>query len=74
MTIKLPMAKEEEMFEQVDHQGKTIKIGDSVLVLQAGQQQEVVVSSLVKKQNHYWVGYNNDKQYCPWPLVRRKQP
>ena len=69
MTIKLPMATEEH-FTDVEHQGKQIKVGDIVLVREAGTQKSVAVSSIVKKQDHYWVGYNDNARYCPWPLVQ----
>lgn len=61
---------EKEFFEEVTHQGKTIKVGDQVIIRQAGQIRLVEVSSLSKSQGHYWVGYNNNQQVCPWPLVQ----
>ncbi|MCB0213173.1 MAG: hypothetical protein KDJ52_27775 [Anaerolineae bacterium] len=70
MHNQLPMANNAEYFQEVTHQGKTIKVGDTVLVSQTGQQKKVVVSRIVKKQNHYWVSYDGDKGICPWPLVR----
>lgn len=69
MSDHLPLANE-EYFDEVSYQGKTIKIGDKVIVIQAGQQREVEVSSILKKQNHYWVGYEDNSQFCPWPLVK----
>ncbi len=72
MSYSLPMA-EEEYFDKVEHQGKVIKTGDTVIVSQAGKEKAVEVSSIIRKQGHYWVGYNNNAPYCPWPLVRLKQ-
>ena len=72
MSYNLPMA-EEEYFDEVEHQGKVIKKGDTVMVSQAGKDIAVKVSSIIRKQGHYWVGYNNNAHYCPWPLVRLKQ-
>ena len=69
----LPMADATEFFDQVTHQGKTVKVGDRVMVSQAGQSIEVEVSTISKKQNHYWVGYDDNRQFCPWPLVRVKR-
>ena len=69
----LPMADATEFFDQVTHQGKTVKVGDQVMVSQAGQSIEVEVSTISKKQNHYWVGYDENRQFCPWPLVRVKR-
>ena len=68
----LPMADAIEFFDQVTHQGKTVKVGDRVMVSQAGQSIEVEVSVITKKQNHYWVGYDDNRQFCPWPLVKVK--
>lgn len=65
----LPLSQE-EFFDQVTHQGKTIKIGDKVIVRKAGEEKIVEVTSLVKKQGHYWVGYEANQQFYPWPLVR----
>jgi hypothetical protein len=28
------------------------------------------VSSLIKRDNHYWVGYAENQHMCPWPLVQ----
>ena len=67
----LPMASDEEFFETVTHQGKTIKVGDQVVIQAAGDSRTVEVTSLVKRQGHYWVGYEG-KQFYPWPLVRLK--
>lgn len=69
MNINLPMM-EEEHFDEVKHQGKIISVGDSVIVPQAGQQRLVTVSSISKKQGHYWVGYDDNAHFCPWPLAR----
>ena len=72
MEHPLPLADNVEYFEEVTYQGKTIKVGDTVIVSQTGQQKAVVVNRITKKQNHYWVGYDGDKGICPWPLVRVK--
>ena len=69
MSISLPMA-DQENFDEVNHQGKHIKVGDKVVVQQAGEETVVEVSSISKKQGHYWVGYDDDNHFCPWPLVR----
>jgi len=69
MSISLPMA-DQENFDEVSHQGKRLKVGDRVIVPQAGEERVVEVSSLSKKQGHYWVGYDDDTHFCPWPLVR----
>ncbi len=69
MSQPLPMAQK-EYFEEVTHQGKTIKVGDKVLVNHAGQKQMVEVSSIFKKQQHYWVAYNHNQHVCPWPLAQ----
>jgi hypothetical protein len=68
-TMELPLAQE-EFFDQVTYQGKTIKVGDKVIVRQAGEEKTVEVTSLVKKQGHYWVGYEANQHFYPWPLVR----
>jgi hypothetical protein len=68
----LPLANDEEFFQEVTHQGKTIKVGDQVIVVVAGETRLVEVTSLVKRQGHYWVGYDADQHYYPWPLVRLK--
>lgn len=70
MSHRLPMADDVEYFETVTHQGKTIKVGETVFVSKAGRQVQVEVSSIVKKQNHYWVGYDENSGLCPWPLVK----
>jgi hypothetical protein len=70
MHQQLPITKSEEALDEVSYQGKTIKVGDTVLVHHAGQQQEVEVSSILKKNGHYWVGYQADSRFCPWPLVQ----
>ena len=69
MNEQIPLANE-EFFDEVSYQGKTIKVGDSVMVQRAGQSLEVEVSSIKKMQNHFWVGYDTNKHFCPWPLVR----
>ncbi len=68
--INLEPSTEPEQFDQVNHQGKTIQVGDRVLISRAGQQQEVTVSSIIKKQGHFWVGYDADTHFCPWPIVQ----
>jgi hypothetical protein len=69
--LMLPMASDEEFFEEVTHQGKTIKVGDQVIIQAAGESHTVEVTRLVKRQGHYWVGYDSD-QFYPWPLVKLK--
>lgn len=59
-----------EFFDDVTHQGKRIKVGDEVLVPQAGQTRRVTVSGISKSQGHYWVGYEENRKFCPWPLAR----
>ena len=71
MNLNLPMAVDAYLHE-VNHQGKIIRVGDIVIVQQAGETKMVEVSSIVKKQDHYWVGYDDNAQFCPWPLVRLK--
>lgn len=71
MSQALPVSGE-EYFDEVSHQGKTIKVGDWVIVPDAGQKIEVEVSGILKKQGHYWVGYQQNQRFCPWPLVRLK--
>ena len=68
--IQLEQTTDPEHFEEVNHQGKTLKVGDEVIVNQAGQVRTVVVSSISRKQGHYWVAYDNDARLCPWSLVR----
>lgn len=70
MADLLPLAQEES-FDEVTHQGKTIKVGDKVVVREAGAEKVVEVTSLIKKQGHYWVGYETNQHFYPWPLVRR---
>ena len=72
MTHSLSIAQE-EYFDEVSHQGKTIKVGDKVIVWQAGEEKIVEVTSIVKKQGHYWVGYEANQQFYPWPLIRLAQ-
>ena len=69
MSVQLPIMGEEQ-FDEVTHQSKTIKVGDRVIVREAGEEKVVEVTSLVKKQGHYWVGYEANRQFYPWPLVR----
>ena len=71
MTTPLPMA--DENFEEVEHQGKHIKVGDQVIIQQAGQERVVEVSAITLRQGHYWVGYEANSKFCPWPLVRQLQ-
>ena len=61
---------DDEQFDEVNHQGKRLKVGDTVMVPQAGQQLVVTISSLVKRQGHYWVGYQDNQHFCPWPLTQ----
>lgn len=67
--MELPLAQE-EYFDEVTHQGKTIKVGDKVIVREAGEEKTMEVTSIVRKQGHYWVGYEVNRQFYPWPLVR----
>ena len=69
MTNPLPLLQD-EYFETVSHQGKTLAVGDKVIVNHAGQLKEVTVSSIYKKQGHYWIGYDDNRHNCPWPLVQ----
>jgi hypothetical protein len=71
--INLQPSGETESFERVTHQGKTITVGDEVQVNQAGQQRVVIVSSITRQAGHYWVGYDEDAQVCPWPLVKSRE-
>jgi len=68
--ISLDQSDGPEYFKEVNHQGKTLRVGDEVIVNQAGQVRTVVVSSITRKQGHFWVGYDEDARVCPWPLVR----
>jgi hypothetical protein len=72
MTDSLSLAQE-EYFDKVTYQGKTIKVGDRVIVRQAGEEKVVEVTSIIKKQGHFWVGYEANQQFFPWPLVRLAQ-
>ena len=72
MSHPLPLAQLEQYFSEVSHQGKTIKVGDTVVVHHAGQRQPVTVSGILLKSNHYWIGYHNNQFFCPWPLVNLK--
>ena len=65
----MPNGSGEEFFETVTYQGKTISVGNRVVVRQAGQKKVVEVSGIRKNRGHYWVGYNDNKDFCPWPLV-----
>ncbi len=69
MSHALPMA-EEEYFDEVEYQSQTIKVGDTVIVHHTGEEKMVEVTSLSKKQGHYWVGFDHNNHVCPWPLVR----
>lgn len=68
MNDQIPLVNE-QFFDEISYQGKTIKVGDRVIVQQAGQSIKVEVCSIIKKHNHYWVGYDDNKYKCPWPLV-----
>lgn len=68
MSHQIPL-NEKAFFNEVSHQGKTIKVGDQVIVPQAGQSRVVEVRSISLTQGHYWIGYDAN-QVCPWPLVR----
>jgi len=72
MTHSLPIIEPEESFTEVTHQGKTLNVGDTAFVQQAGTRKEVQISSILKRSGHYWVGYESNKHYCPWPLVQLK--
>ncbi|MCL4299452.1 MAG: hypothetical protein KJ077_27195 [Anaerolineae bacterium] len=69
MADLLPLSQE-EYFDKVSHQGKTIKVGDKVVVREAGEEKTVEVTSIIKKQGHFWVGYEANQHSYPWPLVR----
>ena len=69
MTNAFPLF-EDEFFDKVSRQGKTIAVGDKVVVNHAGQRREAVVTSISRKQGHYWVGYDENQHVCPWPLVQ----
>ena len=69
MSIELPLV-EDGHFDKVEYQGKIINVGDSVIIQQAGQEKVVVVSGIKRQQGHYWVGYDENNHFCPWPLVR----
>ena len=66
----IPLPQPDQPFTEVTHQGKQIKIGDEVIVHNAGERHTVTVSSITKRSNHYWVGYANNQHFCPWPLVQ----
>ncbi len=66
----LPLTEPEQTFTELHLQGKHLKIGDAVVVHHAGERKTVTVSSLIKRNNHYWVGYADDRHMCPWPLVQ----
>ena len=72
MTHSLPIIEPEESFAKVTHQGKTLNVGDTVFVQHSGTKKEVQISSILKRSGHYWVGYENNQHYCPWPLVQLK--
>jgi hypothetical protein len=65
----IPLSAPEQTLTDVTHQGKTIRVGDKVIVHHSGDRRTVTVDSIVKRDNHYWVGYNNGQHFCPWPLV-----
>ena len=73
MSQAQPLA-DDGFFDEVSHQGKRIKVGDKVMVNHAGERRVVGVSTIFRKQGHYWVGYDNDQHRCPWPLVQLIDP
>jgi len=72
MTHSLPVIEPEESFAEVTYKGKTLKVGNPVFVQHSGTRKEVEISSILKRSGHYWVGYESNKHYCPWPLVQLK--
>jgi hypothetical protein len=66
----IPLGATEQFFETATHQNKTITVGDKVTVHHSGERRTVTVSSIVKRDNHFWVGFDRDRYYCPWPLVQ----
>jgi hypothetical protein len=60
----------EDSFDDVTEQGKPIKAGDKIIIREAGQEKIVEVTGLIKKQGHYWVGYEANQHFYPWPLAR----
>lgn len=66
----LPLSEPDQSFTELHHQGKRIKVGDTVVVHHAGERKTVTVTSLIKRNNHFWVGYADDRHLCPWPLVQ----
>lgn len=72
MSLNLPLSEAEQSLSEATHQGKTIKVGDTVVVHHAGERQVVTVSGILKKSNHFWVGYHDNQHFCPWPLVNLK--
>jgi hypothetical protein len=72
MSVQLP-TMEEEHFDEVTHQGKTLKVGDKIIVREVGEERIVEVTSIVKKQGHFWVGYEANQHFYPWPLVQPAQ-
>ena len=71
MNDLLPMA-EEASFNEISHQGKTIRVGDEIIIREAGETRTATVSSIVQRQGHYWVGYDDNAKFYPWPLVQKK--
>lgn len=66
----IPLEAPELTFETATHQNKTITVGDQVTVHHSGDRRIVMVSSIVKRENHFWVGYDKNRHYCPWTLVQ----
>ena len=66
----IPLEAPEQFFETATHQNKTIMVGDQVIVHHNGDRRTVTVSSILKRKNHFWVGYDKNQHYCPWPLVQ----
>ena len=60
----------EQFLETATHQNQTITVGDKVMVHHSGERRTVKVSSIVKRESHFWVGYGRNRYYCPWPLVQ----
>ena len=66
----IPLGAQEQSFETVTYQNKTITVGDRVTVHHSGDRRTVAVTGIVKRENHLWVGYDNNRHFCPWPLVQ----
>jgi hypothetical protein len=65
----IPLSEPEQTFAAITHQGKAVKVGDQVVVHHAGTRITVTVDSIIKRDNHFWVGYDNNQHFCPWPMV-----